>query len=278
MKLESRRERDKEEEMRQQRWLWCCPAGVKLTGNIGAVPVLIGRSCKPTLPEEASALGKSLIFKKIVISSPSSNSTVRSDIEMRYKQCLLEVRAVNFLLLLSSVAFVRTEREMEEKQFNVDGHNKVVVCYWGTWSNYRPKDGAFKPEDIDASLCTHLIYSFAGLDETESKIKSLDPWMDLEENYGLAGYRKDGTKVLKKYSAMARDAEKRALFVESVVNFLNKYNFDGLDIDWEYPAKRGGVPDDKKNFILLIQELHVAFKKHNFLLTAAIGAAPLHHR
>ncbi|XP_040579721.1 probable chitinase 2 [Lepeophtheirus salmonis] len=201
-------------------------------------------------------------------------------------------RAVNFLLLLSSVAFVRTEREMEEKQFNVDGHNKVVVCYWGTWSNYRPKDGAFKPEDIDASLCTHLIYSFAGLDETESKIKSLDPWMDLEENYGLAGYRKvtdlkysrPDLKVSiaiggwnegsKKYSAMARDAEKRALFVESVVNFLNKYNFDGLDIDWEYPAKRGGVPDDKKNFILLIQELHVAFKKHNFLLTAAIGAAP----
>ena len=72
----------------------------------------------------------------------------------------------------------------------VKGHDKRVVCYWGTWANYRPKDGKFTPEDIDPSLCTNLIYSFAGLDAETDSIKPLDKWMDLEEGYGLQGYRK----------------------------------------------------------------------------------------
>ena len=55
-----------------------------------------------------------------------------------------------------------------------------VVCYWGTWANYRPEAGKFTPEDVDPSLCTHLIYSFAGLEQANWTMKSLDPWMDLE--------------------------------------------------------------------------------------------------
>ena len=34
------------------------------------------------------------------------------------------------------------------------------------------------------------ICSFAGLDAAKSSIKSLDTWMDLEKDYGLAGFRK----------------------------------------------------------------------------------------
>ena len=36
------------------------------------------------------------------------------------------------------------------------------------------------PENVDPTLCTHLIYSFVGLDTDNWTIKSLDPWMDLE--------------------------------------------------------------------------------------------------
>ena len=34
------------------------------------------------------------------------------------------------------------------------------------------------------------IHSFAGLDAAKSSIKSLDTWMDLEKDYGLAGFKK----------------------------------------------------------------------------------------
>jgi len=72
---------------------------------------------------------------------------------------------------------------------------------------------------------------------------------------------------------MAKDPMKRKQFVDSAVKFIQQHNFDGLDLDWEYPGKRGGAPEDKANFIALIQDLHSVFSKYNLLLTAAIGAA-----
>lgn len=38
-----------------------------------------------------------------------------------------------------------------------------------------------------------------------------------------------------KYSKLVNDPAARARFVSHVVLFLEKYGFDGLDLDWEYP-------------------------------------------
>ena len=49
----------------------------------------------------------------------------------------------------------------------------------------------------------------------------------------IGGWNEGSTK----YSAMAKDSAERQKFVDSVVQFLQKHNFDGLDLDWEYPGK-----------------------------------------
>lgn len=36
-----------------------------------------------------------------------------------------------------------------------------MVCYFTNWSQYRPDKGKYKPENVDAHLCTHLIYAFS---------------------------------------------------------------------------------------------------------------------
>lgn len=38
-----------------------------------------------------------------------------------------------------------------------------IFCYLTSWSAKRPGAGKFEPKDIDANLCTHLVYAFATL-------------------------------------------------------------------------------------------------------------------
>lgn len=67
------------------------------------------------------------------------------------------------------------------------------------------------------------------------------------------------------FSRMASTPRNREIFIDSLVNFMNKYSFDGVDIDWEHPVDgdRGGVPADKNNFVLAIAEIKNRFATEN---------------
>ena len=71
---------------------------------------------------------------------------------------------------------------------------------------------------------------------------------------GLGGWNSGSAN----FSIMAQDEELRNSFASEVLEFLNLWGFDGIDFDWEYPAQRGGGPDDKENLILLLKALRLA--------------------
>jgi len=65
---------------------------------------------------------------------------------------------------------------------------------------------------------------------------------------------------------LAANASTRTAFVNNLVSFVNQYNLDGVDMDWEYP-REGSEP---QHFELLMQELGQAMHSRGKLLTAAV--------
>lgn len=82
---------------------------------------------------------------------------------------------------------------------------------------------------------------------------------DLNVSISIGGWGADG------FSDMALDPVLRAEFVANVMDWLVTYDFDGVDIDWEYPVGPpwGGLPivtrpEDKDTYPTLLQDLRDA--------------------
>ncbi|KAL8559486.1 hypothetical protein ACOMHN_037150 [Nucella lapillus] len=78
---------------------------------------------------------------------------------------------------------------------------------------------------------------------------------------------------------MVAVAQSRREFAQQSLAFIKKHGFDGLDLDWEYPANRGSPAGDRERFTLLVKQLRKTFDKdatecggRKWLLTAAVGA------
>ena len=59
----------------------------------------------------------------------------------------------------------------------------------------------------------------------------------------------------KTFSQIAESSELRRTFAENATAILKSKGFHGLDMFWQYPGERDGQPADKKNFILLLEDL-----------------------
>jgi len=59
------------------------------------------------------------------------------------------------------------------------------------------------------------------------------------------------------FSDLAASTTAQDAFFESLITFMQRHGFDGVDLDWEYPVAedRGGIPADYDNFVTLVRRL-----------------------
>ncbi|WP_254062234.1 glycoside hydrolase family 18 protein [Acidobacterium sp. S8] len=154
-----------------------------------------------------------------------------------------------------------------------------------------PQHQLIQPGDIAARKLTRINYAFANLQGG----KIINGFAEDDRNIpALVALKKENPslKVLVSvggwlwsgnFSDMALTKQSRELFIDSVVAFIDKYQLDGLDIDWEYPGMVGAGnhfrPEDKQNYTQLLKELRKRFNHeektlhHSLLLSVAAGAS-----
>ena len=107
---------------------------------------------------------------------------------------------------------------------------------------------------------------------------------DLSNMDDVLKLRKEGIRVLlciggygaagEPFSDVALTKELREKFAASIVEAIEKYHFDGVDIDWEYPGYQTGrdTSVDRPNYTLLVEEIRKQLKAKNsdYIISAAL--------
>ena len=143
------------------------------------------------------------------------------------------------------------------------------------------------PDMIKTEKYTHLIWAFAEIDPTTFKAVAADPihetlWRDftalksskLQTWIGIGGF--DFTTANPHaWSQMVSTAANRQSFITSLVDMMNQFGFQGVDLDWEYPVDslRNGSPDDMKNLVQLLADMRANFG-HNFGISVTLAPDP----
>lgn len=131
------------------------------------------------------------------------------------------------------------------------------------------------PSDIRTDGLTHLNFAFASIDPTSFNITPVDPGdLALYSQFtalrsavmqtwiAIGGFDfSDPGPTHTTWSDMISTSANRAAFISSLVDFMTKWGFQGVDIDWEYPAipDRGGRPEDTQNLVSLVAAMRAAF-------------------
>lgn len=120
--------------------------------------------------------------------------------------------------------------------------------------------------DEDAQHLTHLYYSFGLIEDGRLKTSHLRHWQQLRAYrdrhphiqliLAIGGWGADG------FSQAVQTADSRAVFIDSILDAVKKYDLDGIDLDWEYPTiGAGGISassQDGENLVYLVRELRGA--------------------
>lgn len=159
-----------------------------------------------------------------------------------------------------------------DKEQREGAPEKMVSTYVALW-HYE-----LNPFEIESNKLTTIYLAFAVIDddykvtlskageeETKrvsglvEKIRKAHP--NVKVSIAIGGDGVDG------FSDMADSDEYRAIFVQSVMDMMEEYNLDGVDLDWEFPVVGSNSkeiktrPEDKENFTKLVKDLREGFDK-----------------
>ena len=127
--------------------------------------------------------------------------------------------------------------------------SKIYIAYFEAWNNNRPCLN-MDVDMIDTSKYTHIHFAFAEVTR-DFKVDISKVNDQFERFKAMSGVKKiisfggwDFSALPGTYSILreAVKPENREKFKNSVVDFVNEHNLDGVDLDWEYPGVRTSQP------------------------------------
>ncbi|KAM0211011.1 hypothetical protein ACHAQD_010476 [Fusarium lateritium] len=158
------------------------------------------------------------------------------------------------------------------------GPMRRVVGYIEGWASTRSCD-KFRPSDIPDGVYTHINFAFASIDPKTFQIvpasskdpelyreltrkKKIDPKLKVFIAIGGWAFNDPGPTVTT-FSDIARSDANQRTFIKSLISFMATYGFDGVDIDWEYPAAddREGREEDFDNLPKFLANIKRALKQ-----------------
>jgi chitinase len=148
---------------------------------------------------------------------------------------------------------------------------KLVVGYYPDWLKTELPTSKIQFENL-----THIIHSFAW-PTVSGEIELYDGMLNANLNIKV---HEAGKKILiafggagqsQGFGPMVIDSTSRTNFISNLYNFLTLNNYDGIDIDWEFPEN----DLEKKGLTLLVKELRELFNENNpaMLISMAINSS-----
>jgi chitinase len=147
---------------------------------------------------------------------------------------------------------------------------KLVIGYYPHWL----KDD-LPPEEIDLKNLTHIIHAFAW-PNSDGTLSTYNAMIDGNLNYQV---HLSGKQILislggwgnsTAFSDVTGNSSLRSTFIANIISFIQQNDYDGVDIDWEYPS----TLVHKENLTLFVSELRSALDMidSGYLLTMAISS------
>jgi GH18 family chitinase len=188
----------------------------------------------------------------------------------------MHINALNTTVLLLSIATYATAQSGNNKTGVATSNVLTMKKYIGYFVEWGIYDRKFKPSDIPLDSLTHINYAFGKI--ANGELLQADEWADTQIAYPgdtesqpfkgnfwqlnvVAKAKKPSLKTLmsvggwgdgsRPFAALAATDASRRHFAQSCKAFLEKYKFDGLDVDWEYPENA----QEGANFVALMTTL-----------------------